>query len=248
MRFEGILLTALAAVFWSGCSQQSPTSPSAGPADGSAASMTQEISDMGSSVEFSQFGGMAKQMETATADSDTITINAAIVRRPWTYNDGWWVREIEVMVNQYSYDKIDSVRFHDADNSPVQVPGWSTVRGWTHYRHVELVGARATHRLDFAMEAALDVGLQKIATWNGTITGRLNGIELSSATVTNVVRTRGPGFWRFPESGTIHVERSARTVDISFTGNGGATAVVTQQGQTTIITIDIMRGIETVSN
>jgi len=224
VKLKGFLIMALAAALWSGCSQQSPTGLTNNAADGSAANMAQEISDMGSSVEFTEFGGMAKQMEITTTNPDTIKIQGLVIRRPWAYDNGWWVREIEVTINQRSYSKIDSVKFHDANSDPVQVPGWSTVTGWIHYRHVERVGYWATHRLDFAMEVGLEAGTQKVGTWNGTVTGTLDGIELSSTTVTDVVRTRATGYWRFPESGTVIVGDGVGRAALKERDHGGRAA------------------------
>lgn len=214
--------------------------------DGTAAYMSQEVSDMGSAADFSNFTGTAKSAVHMPMKGDTCRITVTAVRRAWAYENGWWVREMDVaMSDGRGMNRIDSIQFSDAEGNAEQRPSWNTTSGWTHYRHTERVGFVNSHSLDFAMQVTLSKSTDTTGTWNGTVTGRLNGESISSTTVTNVVRNRAPGYWEFPSSGNIYMVRPLRTIDINYTGNGEATALITRNdGKTKTITIHVESGTE----
>lgn len=246
----GVLFLGLI-VAMTGC-KKNPATSNDNFSDGTAGYVSQEIADMGNSAEFGLSGGQAKAVALAAVAADTIRYSLQVTRRSWAYNatSGWWVREIEVTLNDgRKITKIDSIQFRDSNANSIQHPTWAAITGWVHYRHVERVGLLATHNMDFSMTVTLSKGTDTTAIWNGNITGKLNGEQLSSTTVSDVVRQRAPGYWIFPSSGNITMDRPLRTIVIDFTGNGNATATITRKSdnRTKIITINVSTGEETES-
>jgi len=220
------------AVFWfTGCINNNDTDLS----DGTAEEVSQEIVDMGNAFEMNDFGFLAKSA------ADTVFVSGQIIKEPWSFQNKWWVRTIEVQINDRTVEKIDSVQFLDETGNNEQFPGWKTTSGWVHHRHVERIGLQNEHNVDFTMTVTLQKGKDTTGTWNGSIQGILNGSKISSSEISEVVRERGQGFWKFPSSGNVFIDRPLRTINIDFTGNGSASACITRKrdGKTTDITITI---------
>jgi hypothetical protein len=243
-----ISILALAGILGlTGCSfEKNPTaSNNENLADGTAGSISQEVTDMTAAVSIDDFSGSAKILAET---EDTIEVTASYSRRPWEYKEGWWVREVQVTINQYTCNKIDSIQYTDSTGAVVQRPRAENATGWTHYRHVERSGAVNTHVLDLAMTVAIDRSIDTAGTWNGTLNGTWNGEQISSTVITNVVRKRVQRSWRFPESGTISIDRPTRTIEIEYTGEGSANALITRKidNKTTRVLINVSTGKETV--
>lgn len=222
--------------------------------DGTAADASQEITDMGTAInDLDGFGSSPKMLNSEKSAADTIHYSRVEEVEPWAYTAGWWTRtrNITHTINgqEKTVEKIDSVQFLDAAGTAQQFPSWATTDSVAHLRSVERVGAWATHHLNLAMGIKISIGTDTTGTWNGLITGTLNGEALTSTSVNDVVRKRGLGYWKFPESGTINMDRPLRKIDVVFKGSGQATATITRKwnDEQKVIEVDISEGSESES-
>ena len=111
-----------------------------------------------------------------------------------------------------------------------------------HNRHVVHTknGTQMDFRFNTELTWKLD-GLTLVGIWNGTISGSFRGVEFKRGTITNVTRPYLAGRFRFPASGTIHVERWIYTVDLVFEGAGKATATITNTRNGNVHVVHIER-------
>jgi hypothetical protein len=222
--------------------------------DGNAGVMASEVSDMGSFTLEALGSGSQK---TAAEPLDTVYINATLV--PWGYDSSAhaWVRKVRVTYPNSTRERLDTVYFYDANDALVtSALSLTTVSRLRHVRVVVLQNTQNNNNatINFEMNTALDKSNPDtlIATQNGSSIGTFNGETFRTATITNVVRKRYPdsfvGYkkWHFPVSGNIFVDRPLRTVEINYTGNGGAQATVTRKSdeKTVIVNINVLTGVE----
>lgn len=252
-RLLGIAIISAIASFWfSGC-LLSPKTTTEKLSDGTAGDIAMEVTQM--SDEGST--GLAKMTATATETGtiDTIVYSSQIILQKWTYDPSskWWTRSFKDSLSDgRTYTRTDSLQFTDSASSVKStMPAWVTSDGWTHIRHVVKDGLINTFNSRFQMNVVVTKGLDTTATWNGTITGIWNGSALSNTKVTDVVRefagqVGSTHWWRFPKSGTIYIDNPLRTWTITFTGDGGVTAIVTRKSDNKqkTFTITITTGTE----
>ena len=226
-------LSSMVMLWFAGCS---PNSTAEKLSDGTAGDMAMEVTQM------SDEGSAGLTKMTASAEAmeaiDTIILTNQVILQPWTYDPSsmWWTRSFEDSLSVgLAFTRIDSLQFTDAaSQSLAKMPAWVTSAGWTHIRHKSCHGLINSFNSRFAMNVVVAKSTDTEATWNGTITGVWNGSALSNTTVTNVVRkfagqVGSIHWWRFPASGTIYIDNPLRTWTVTFTGDGGATAVVTRK-------------------
>lgn len=246
-RTLGIGIVSCAAALMSlGCFK-SPTSTADKLSDGSAGDIAMEMTQMSSETGAGS-AKMTADAATAAADADTVEYVKRIIIKSWTYDPAtyWWTRSFQDSTsNGRALVRTDSLQFTDNASQLLQtMPRWVSTSGWTHIRHVSRHGLINTFNSRFAMTVVVTKAADTEATWNGTITGVWNGVALSSTTVTNVVRkfadVNGFTWWRFPSSGGIFINNPLRTWNVTFTGNGSATATVTRKSDNKQKTITII--------
>ena len=231
--FPVAILSAATTLWFAGC-LLSPKSTTEKLSDGTAGDISMEVAQMSSESS----AGLAKMTVTEAETIDTIPFSGQIILQKWTYDpvSKWWFRSFEdSLSDERAYIRTDSLQFTDSvSQSKSAMPAWVTSEGWTHIRHVDRHGLVNTFNARFAMNVVVTKSTDTEATWNGTITGIWDGSALSNTTVTNVVRVFAGQvgalhWWRFPKSGTIDINNPLRTWTITFTGDGGVTAVVTRK-------------------
>jgi hypothetical protein len=91
----------------------------------------------------------------------------------------------------------------------------------------------------FEMNTVMTYGADTFMTKNGTLSGTYNGDAVATGSVTNVIRYRTNGAWQFPASGSILVDFPKWKYEVTFTGNGNATADITNKAKDKVTEVNI---------
>jgi hypothetical protein len=132
-------------------------------------------------------------------------------------------------------NRIDVVKFIQADGSPVWIPTIVLVDSIWHDQTSTLTGTNGqTIVVDVTSNAKLakSASGDTTATVNGTGSCQYENLQLATTTVTDVVYPKSKTEakkWEYPRSGKVYIDRPFRTIDITFTGNNTATATVTNK-------------------
>jgi len=248
-RFMAVaILSAATTLLLFGCS---PTANKDKLSDGTAGDISMAMTQMSNEGNT----GLAKMTAGDAVLADTISYTGLVVLQPWTYDatSKWWSCSFtDSLADGRSFTFIDSLKFTDAaSQAKTTMPGWYTSDGWTHIRYLSRHGLLGnTFNSRFEMAVVVTKGTDTTAIWNGTVTGTWNGLALRTTTVTNVerkfARSGNVHWWKFPSSGTIYIDNLLRTWTVTYTGNGGATAVVTRKSDNKqkTFTINIATGAE----
>ncbi len=233
---------AFALITLSGCNLIGPREPEFKAQDGSAGTVTAELSDMGNAT-MELFG------TTKGTTEDTVNIDVTVI--PWKFDAACqgWIRSATGTFQGGSVSRYDTIWFYDAANAPVVIPTLASV---DHYRHVRSVNGTYQNSFDYRYE--MNVSIEKGATdtifvFNGLTNGAFNGETFRSTTITNVKRRlqRFPfTHLSYPFEGTLFADRPLRTILVEFGGDNLAKATVTRKSDSKVwvIRINITTGRE----
>ncbi len=220
-----------AALACSGCLTDKESAKDA--AEGEANMLSQEVDDMGNTSKASMSSALLK----AVADSIGIEVE------PAKWNDGCecFIRTKTITTSSgYARIRIDSVSFMDAAGKSIKLPLPARVKTIHHIRDITQSKSGREAKIRIVTDLVITAGADTTGTWNGTIAGSFAGESYKSGTITNVVRMLDGKTWKFPQSGTISVDRPAATIVITFSGGTTAQAVRTGKltGKSITVTID----------
>ena len=201
--------------------------------EGEANMLSQEVDDMGNTSKAS----MANALLKGSADSIGIEVE------PAQYNSACecFIRTKTITTSGgYSRVRIDSLTFLDAASKSLRLPNPARVKSVHHVRAITQSKSGREAQVRVVTDLVITGGTDTVGTWNGTITGSFAGETYKSGTIKDVVRTLDGKVWRFPQSGTITVDRPAATIVVTFSGGTSATAVRTNKltGKSITVSID----------
>lgn len=206
--------------------------------DGQSAYLASETDQMGQVYDQIPARGAAK------AGAGRLTITGERVIEPFAYHEecACFVRTASYEgMNGYARERIDSVTLLDAADAPLSAFEPALIAKIVHTRDVaRSKGAKeANVRFDVTVEIKSEGGA-KVGVWNGTMAGDYNGHAFKSASLAQVVRAWENGRFRFPESGTIELERPVLRYLITFLGDGKAKVRITNRlnGKIHILYVD----------
>jgi len=199
----------------------------------------QEVADMGGIAGALVGQGLSKSSSAA----DTFRID--IQRFPFSYdsNTGAFFRERSLITSEgYQAVRRDTVIFRGASGETIARPAFQTVATIRHIRHT--TRANGDHGTDVRLEVdgVLSAeGADFVLVKNGALTGTCDAEPFRSGAIEGVTRRFSDGAWHFPESGRIWLDFPGRTCEVLYTGDGGATATVTEKatGDVSVVTLQI---------
>lgn len=204
-------------------------------AQGEANMLGQEVDDMGATSKSSMANALLKSA------ADTIGVQIEVEPAKWDADCECFIRTKTLTTTEgYARVRGDSVGFLDAAGKSLRLPTPARVQTVHHVRAITQSKAGREAQVRIVTDLLISGGTDTVGTWNGTIAGTFAGEIYKSGTITNVVRKLDGKFWKFPESGTISVERPAATLTLTFTSGTSATAVRTNKltGKSVTVTID----------
>ena len=204
-------------------------------AEGEANMLSQEVDDMGATSKSSMANALLKSA------ADTIGVQIEVEPAKWDAGCECFIRSKTLTTSGgYSRVRVDSLSFLDAAGKSLRLPAPARVKTVHHVRAITQSKAGREAQVRVVTDLVITGGTDTVGTWNGTIAGTFAGETYKSGTITNVVRKLDGKFWKFPESGTISVERPAATLTVTFSGGTSATAVRTSKltGKSVTVTID----------
>jgi hypothetical protein len=215
-----LALTGAASLALTGClTNESKTSSM--DSDGQAAYVTTEVDQMGQVYDQlpETSGGLGKA-------SSGLTITGELTIEPFRYQAGCecFVRHaVYTGAKGYERDRVDSVTLFDSTGATMDRFVRARIDHMVHTRDVvHTKGAReANVRIEIDLDIMTNDGV-KTGVWNGTMSGTYMGQEYKSGTIDNLVRVWENGRFRFPEAGTIHLERPIYKFLAEFLGDGKA--------------------------
>lgn len=188
-----------------------------------------EVADMGT-LEGDLMAGNFPQKALA-GQAETTQVNLVINRFAYVPETGAYVREAVLTTSDgYQRTRLDTVTFRDGAGVTQQFPSVLTTRSIEHTRRAFHAWTGGSADVRFNATTSFVVGAQTTMIRNGTLNGSVNGVELATGKIDSVTSYYSPlGFWQFPESGSVWVEFPVWSYDLTYTGNGGATATITNK-------------------
>lgn len=229
-----------ASLLFSGCLMNKEEDKSSYNSDGQSALVTSEMDQMGQV--YDQMPGDAGAAKTSALDGFTITGEKVI--EPFKYDSSCacFIRHATYSnVAGYERDRIDSVTLLDSTGATMDKFKKARVAKIIHKRNV--VKTKGAHeadiRFDITVDIKTDAGVRK-GEWNGTMTGSYDGQAFKSGTISKLVRVWEDGRFRFPEAGTIELDRPVFHFLAEFLGDGKAKFTITNKvnGKIHILFVD----------
>ncbi|MFH1761047.1 MAG: hypothetical protein ABIA63_08090 [bacterium] len=246
MSFQNKILQIVgitAVLIYVGCGNRSLDADFAG-SDGNSGFIASEVNDMGNAALDQLSAGLGKVL---SADQDTYYVDVEI--NPWhKIEPGIWAREANANFPQGQRNRKDTVYFYNSAGELAEKPTLATVDSVVHNRSV--IRARNGNEVEISLHMEIVINKNTGDTTsvkNGSIKGFYNNIQFRSSIIKDVTRKREQGKWnKFPESGSISIDRPLRSIEIEFKGNGQATATVTRKrdSRAVVVNIDVNTGEE----
>jgi hypothetical protein len=235
------LVATGALIFMTSCAKNATAPDSFDYNDGNSGFVASELNDM-ASVEAPR-GALSKSYVSDTVRSEVIIDG-------WRYDSTLqgFVRKVVKTFDDTNdtRTRTDTVYFY-SNGAKSDMHSLASIDSIRHIRRVvrDRAGRTVNIRFDMGILISKNNG-DTTSIKTGTITGTYNGYEFRTTTVTNVERHLVDGHWGFPVSGTIDIDRILRTIQITFTGNGQATAIITRKrdNREWKIDIDVVTGQE----
>jgi hypothetical protein len=221
---RSLALIGASAIAFTGCMTQEAGEGDYA-SDGQGAFLVSEMDQMGQAIGEFPAGGLAK-----SAESRDIVIKGELVIDPWAYRAECqcFVRRAEFTGHKgFERLRLDSVSFLDSAGAvmdsfrPAQIAKAVFRRNVTKSKDGRQVDVRFDITVDMKWE-----GAQRVGVWNGTMSGSFNGQEFKSGTIANVARPFVDGHFRFPEAGTLEINRPVFHFKVEFLGDGKAKVTI----------------------
>lgn len=193
--------------------------------DGQAAFLVSEMDQMGQTLGQLSEGGLPK-----TAEPGDLVIRGELVIDPWDYREdcGCFVRRAEYTGHAgFERLRLDSVTFLDSAGAAMDTFRPARIAKALYRRNVTKSkdGRQVDVRIDITVDMKWD-GDRRVGVWNGAMSGSFDGEEFKNGTITEVVRPFVGGHFRFPESGTLEIDRPVFRFKVEFLGDGKAKVTI----------------------
>jgi hypothetical protein len=225
LSLQTLALAGAASLLLTGCLTKNEDSASYS-SDGQSAYMASEVDQMGQVYDQISIGA-------GKTSALGLTITGEKVIEPFKYDSSCtcFIRHAAYSnIEGFERDRVDSVTLLDSAGAAMDKFQKAKVSKIIHSRNVvkSKGGKEANIRFDITVDIKTDAGVRK-GEWNGSMSGAYNGQEFKNASIVKVIRVWEDGRFRFPESGTISLERPVLKFFVEFLGEGKAKVTITNK-------------------